>query len=134
MVDPARESASELSGLRGLTQSVAGAVPRVELRWRESAEIRLESRLGKLWLLVSPTIWVEATEDRTKESARAEFVRERTATRYNRLWNSLLDAWTEVLTGGLEECSFHCFGISDGIDAAFTLSRITAFSRPEARK
>jgi hypothetical protein len=133
-VDPARESASELSGLRGLTQSVAGAVPDVGLRWREAAEIRLESRLGKLWLLVSPTIWVEATEDHTKESVRAEFVRERTATRYNRLWNSLLDAWTEVLTGGLEECSFHCFGISDGIDAAFTLSRITAFSRPEARK
>jgi hypothetical protein len=132
-VDPARKTAVELSRIRRLTQSVAGAVPGIELQWREAAEIRVESRLGRLWLLVLPTVWVEATEDRTKEAARADFVRERTATRYNQLWNNLLDAWTGIVTGGLEECNLHCFGISDGIDAAFTLSRVTAFSRPEAR-
>jgi hypothetical protein len=77
---------------------------------------------------------VEATEDPSKEATRAEFVRERTATRYNRIWNSLLDAWTEIITAGKEECNVSSLGVSDGVDAAFTLSRITAFSRPEATK
>jgi hypothetical protein len=133
-VDPARESGVEFSGLRQLTDSITGAVPSVGLQWREAAEVRLEWRLGQLWFLLLPTVWVEATDDRSREAARAEFVRERTATRYNRVWNSLLDVWTEIISGGMEQGSFHCFGISDGIDAAFTLSRITAFSRPERRK
>jgi hypothetical protein len=132
-VDPARESLEELSRLRRLTKIVAGVVPGLGLHWREAAEVRLESRLGRLWLLVVPTIWMEATENRSKEAARAEFIRERTATRYNPTWNSLLDAWTEIITAGTEECNVSSFGMSDGVDAAFTLSKITAFSRPEAR-
>jgi hypothetical protein len=132
-VDPARESLEELSRLRRLTKIVAGVVPGLGLHWREAAEVRLESRLRRLWLLVVPAIWVEATENRSKEAARAEFIRERTATRYNPTWNSLLDAWTEIITAGTEECNVSSFGMSDGVDAAFTLSKITAFSRPEAR-
>ena len=130
-VDPADEGESALADLRKLTGTLTGQIPDTSLGWREAAEVRIENRLGQLWLIILPTVWVESTDDRESRAARADFVRERTAARYNNTWNSLIDAWTSIITGGAEKCDLHSFGISDGVDGVFTVSRITGFSRPE---
>jgi hypothetical protein len=135
-IEPGQENNPALAPLRGLTQSLAGKVPDTDLAWREAAKIRIERQLGRSWMLVLPTIWVEATEteeddaeDADDKAARAEFVRERTATRYNKTWNSLLDAWTSIIIGGANDCDLRAFGVSDGVDAVFSISRLTGFSR-----
>ncbi len=63
----------------------------------------------------------------------ADFVREKLATRYNRQWNSLIEAWIAFLMEDREDTTVRAFGISDGIDASFTLNRITAFTRRAER-
>ncbi|MEZ6041953.1 MAG: hypothetical protein R3C20_15735 [Planctomycetaceae bacterium] len=56
-----------------------------------------------LWLLLEPTVLGSTVTDETpadERQRRKEFVRERLATRYNKRWNELLDAWINVLSGG----------------------------------
>jgi hypothetical protein len=58
-----------------------------------------------------------------------EFHRNRAAVRYNKKWNILVEAWTTLLTRGESAARVTALGITDGIDATFEISRITAFSR-----
>ena len=130
VVDPDRAHDARLlplqSALGALTGTVAAAAGAA---WMEAVEVHLELRLGRLWLLLSPTVWVERPDDDAIRAARAEFVRSRTTNRFNREANALLGAWRDVLLGGERECEVRAFGIEDGVDATFRLSPITAFSR-----
>jgi len=64
----------------------------------------------------------------------AEFVRERLATRYNRDYNRLLEAWVGLLARGGEPRTVRTWNLPDGagVDPAFELYSVTAFSRPLA--
>lgn len=57
--------------------------------------------------------------------------RERWATRYNRQWAGIIDAWAKLLVPTKDE-KIRAFGIEDGsgIDAIFQISTITGWSRP----
>lgn len=65
------------------------------------------------------------------EAAR-EFVRERSAARYNSKANQLFEAWAFVLAGGTMPSEVSAFGIADGVDATFRIHPTTAFSRRAA--
>lgn len=70
-----------------------------------------------------------AVVDAADDDAIAEFVRERSAKRYNNVLNRLLDGWADVLIGvGKQDAELRALGISDGIDAIFRLGRVTGFS------
>jgi NAD-dependent SIR2 family protein deacetylase len=130
-VDPAGTNADEFQALRQVTNSLTGVVPCTNLPWAEALRIRLEYRLDRLWLLILPTIWVERTDDKLLLKQTKEFIRRRLAGRYNNQWNQFIDAWAHVILNGTQESELRAFGIGDGIDASFTISRITAFSRRE---
>ncbi len=132
-INPARKDDVVLQKLRQATQNMIGTVPSTRLAWAEAARIRLEYRLDRLWLLLEPSIWVESADDDTAYEQGREFIRERLAGRYNKAWNQIIDAWAEVITNGLPESEIRAFDISDGVDAAFTISKITAFSRREVK-
>ncbi|MCL4543145.1 MAG: SIR2 family protein [Chloroflexi bacterium] len=129
IVDAARAEHAGLRSLRQVIGGMTGTVPGSGLGWSEAARLRLEYRLDRIFLLFEPTVWVEHADDDSYALVTKEFVRERLATRYNRVWNQLLEAWAEIIVPDAQERTVRAFGVSDGVDASFTISKITAFSR-----
>lgn len=121
-----------LAKLTAITGSISGRLPASGLTWSEALGLKLDFALGKLWLVVEPRIWFEPRPDESTKAEAADFARERFARRYNRDWNRLLDAWIAVLLEGRATEVLRAFSISDGVDAAFRLSPVTAFSHPGA--
>jgi NAD-dependent SIR2 family protein deacetylase len=118
-----------LKPLRQATKSLTGTVPQTQLKWAEAVWIKLEYWLGRLWLLLEPTIWVERTDDDALFAQSREFIRARLAGRFNPKWNEVVEAWSHIITNGQEQSEVRTFGIGDGVDASFTISALTAFSR-----
>ena len=134
VADHKRASDPAFSQLRSAANSLTGKVPQTGLTWAEALWIRLEYRLGRLWLLMEPTVWVERTNDDGMFLKTREFIRNRLAGRFNVQWNRVIEGWTRVFVGNAEEREIRAFGIADGVDAAFTISSVTAFSRREVMR
>ena len=127
LLAPKSPQSQELAPLKKLVGQMSGVVKEHnELRWREGVGVRLDWANDQLWLLLEPCTVFEPFEDEMKAVV-ADFSRERTVKRYNRQLNDLLDFWAAYLAGSGEE--FHALGVSNGVDAPFKLSTVTAFSR-----
>lgn len=125
-VDPAKTSDASLAALKSAAGSLGGNITGANVPWAEAVEVRLEVRLGKLWLVLGPTLWApRPTEERLKE-ARQGFFTKRLGDRHNAQANAILGAWADLLGTGLVSS----YGISpaEGIDASFELSSTTAYS------
>lgn len=132
MVGGQREKEPQLKPLVDITKRVFGKIPQTTLSWAEAITVRVEHANDHLWLLLEPTVLGSTVTDQTpadERQRRKEFVRERLATRYNKRWNELLDAWIKVLSGGQEKWTVSTFGLTQGIDASFTINATTGFSR-----
>lgn len=124
---PTDASAPAWRPLKQLVSDLKGSVQGFpELRWHEGVGIRLDWADDRLWLLIEPRVVFEgATED--NKTVAAEFARERGVRRYNRILDKLIAFWSGVLAGNGDE--LRALGISDGVDAVFTLGSTNAFSR-----
>lgn len=145
----AEQRARDRERLAPLKQAYGGAltgiVPGGALPFAEGVKIRMEHHAAQWWCVFDPFTWIDfprrdATEDEEASDATwiphqgdpvADWRRERWATRYNRSWAALLDAWACLLVSGPED-SPRAIGLRDqtGVDAAFRISRTTAWSRP----
>jgi NAD-dependent SIR2 family protein deacetylase len=94
-----RASAKELAPLQECTGQLAGIIPHTSVDWSEALRIKLGYQLGHLWLLFEPMIDCRDTVDSEQCRAADDFIRERLATRYNRQWNALIEAWLILLMG-----------------------------------
>ncbi|MCY3557087.1 MAG: SIR2 family protein [Chloroflexi bacterium] len=116
----------------------------LRLPWAEAVAITLERRQGQWWLLFDPEIWTrrlplpreDMPDPTTAEldalsTRRKEFIRERTAKRYNRQMGEIMMAWTELLTGG-GRVEVRTFALSsdEGVDAVTVLNGSAAMSLP----
>jgi len=128
IVDQTQQTHELLTPLRSAVGALTGTVPRTTVGWAEAAQLRLDFKLDRLWLLVEPRLWVEGTDNEGESAAAREFRRERLARRYNSTWNTILEAWVHMIVGAAEEGELRAFGIGDGIDASFRIGKITAFS------
>lgn len=97
-----------------------------DLTWREGIGVRLEWASDRLWLIFEPRIVYEGVTEATK-SISADFSRERTVKRYNRVLHDIIAFWAEHLSARQQE--LRALGIADGVDATFSLGKDTAFSR-----
>ncbi len=134
VADASRAEDPLLESLRRAVRTVAGKVPKTDLEWAESVQLRLDYRLDRLWLLLLPSLWVERTEDEAAFELAREFSRERLAVRRNAESNAVLDAWVQVVLGGEGAAQLAAFGLTEGegVDAQFTIGSRTAFSRRTA--
>lgn len=114
---------------RAVKGPLTGKIPGTECVWAEALRLRLEFRHGSLWLVYEPFVWSERSEDSAIDLRRENFVREKQVRRYNRVWNDLLQAWANVLTGADKEAWLTTIGTSDGVDATFVLKRLNAVAR-----
>lgn len=101
-----------------------------QVYWAESAQISLEKRDGKFWLLVEPDIWI--WPNRARRLAR-NFLDKRRSDRYNKKYNALLDAWTHLILGTeVRNTKITVSTYSSGTKAenpSFSIGTRTAFSR-----
>ncbi|WP_428406860.1 SIR2 family NAD-dependent protein deacylase [Hyphococcus sp.] len=100
------------------------------VKWAEACGLRLDYRLGALWLLLKPFVMVDLHDDladEAKDDAK-EFVRERRATRYNSQSNALLDGWVQALFGAGQSGVDLGFDGGTGIGARFEILPVTGFS------
>jgi predicted nucleotidyltransferase len=115
--------------------ALCGKVPTSDYPFNEGIRLRLDQAMGSWWCVFEPFTHVElprsnnAPENKTNPTE--DWQRERWARRYNRVWAKILSAWAKILAGE-NDGTIHTFGLpeSDGIDAMFQLSPITAWSRP----
>jgi NAD-dependent SIR2 family protein deacetylase len=146
-IDPQRADDVRAATLKAAAGQLVGVVPNTTLRWAEAVRVRLERRLDRNWFLFEPSVWIDypdaeeecdcigedepvsAGKPLRNEAAR-EFIRERAAKRYNYVLAKLFNGWVDLIVGpgSNEHATLRAFGIGDGIDASFTLSRVTAFS------
>lgn len=127
MLAPAEPTESVWVPLRSIVGALNGTVKRFpDLHWREGVGIRLDWANDRLWLLLVPRMVFDGITDENRGAA-ADFARERVVKRYNKTLNELIVFWANLLAGDGEE--LRALGIGTGVDAAFTLSPITGFSR-----
>ena len=115
-------------------------------RWSEGVQLHLEWQLGRLWLLFEPWTFLEEINrpparldgprqrsHRAAPDASAAWVKERWATRRNKVWAAAIGAWADLLVGGAS-VELRALGLDDpqAVDAPFRIARQTAFSLPAA--
>jgi hypothetical protein len=143
-VDRQKVNDPSLKALAQAAGAINGIVPNTTIPWCEAVRIRLERRLERNWLLIEPAVWIDSSmshdadvaeniqDDSAKtveDEAIAEFVRERSAKRYNNVLHRVLDGWADTLVGaGQQQVELRALGAVDGIDAVFRIGRVTAFS------
>ena len=129
VVTASTASDSRLDPLRraGL-KALAGLLPGGRGAWAEGIELRLEPRHGALWLVYTPTVWAERSDDSTENDRRREWTRERQVKRYNRPYTALLKAWADVLCSSGKEAALSSLGLQHGADAQFTIKRLAPYS------
>lgn len=148
-IDPTRENSEVYLSLRNVLGTISGKILGTDISWTEAIEIHLEYRFGRLWLIIEPIVWAatpilpeiegeqeiqseeqltKAEQVKTERSIVRDFLRERQATRYNRQWNDLLEAWAKVISANQTLAKVSAFGASEGVDAVFEIGGTTGYS------
>lgn len=128
--------------------SLTGSVDNLGYPFQEGVHLKLEQIEEQWWCGFEPFTFVDvprepaaaATEPKRDELGRSnvyagdpagDWRRERWARKYNRNWSEIIDAWASLLTDA-EDGRTSAFGLQshEGVDATFSLSPVTAWSRP----
>lgn len=115
----------------GLMTRVTDDHPKSEkVSWAEAAQISIEEKDGRFWLIVHPDIWI--WPKRARRDA-IEFLDKRKEDRLNEKADHLLSAWCKLLLGTADpkpSISISPFGGGSDIEnPVFQLSSRTAYSR-----
>jgi len=131
-LDPLYEVIGNESGeIVGLFTPVTNEFPYAQkVTWSEAVRVSIDQKDGKLWLLLDPDIWI--WPPRARKSA-VGFMNDRRRDRLNNVYNSLLDAWVQVILDTNErnvEVSVTAFdGEGSDENPAFCIGSRTAFSQ-----
>jgi hypothetical protein len=142
IVDAHAEDVGPLTGLQQLVSRTSGIIPGLlspvsdwhpeaeKVYWAESLRVSLDRRDGRSWLLLEPDVWIWPSHAR---AVATEFLDKRKSSRFNKLHNELLQAWSGIILGPHDrnaDLEFQTF--DDGDDAenpTFLIGARTAFSR-----
>ena len=160
--DKARKRAQDLAQLQSAYENhLTGQVDKLGFPYREGVFLKLEQIEGRWWCGFEPYTFVElprperqadgvrpeqlpATEQRGADQSglglpyerrgdpAGDWRRERWATKYNKQWAAILNAWASLLSFTKDGEALKAFDLEEnaGIDAAFAISRFTGWSRP----
>lgn len=153
--DWARKRAQDLARLRAAYESnLVGNVPKLDFHYQEGVFLKLEQIEERWWCGFEPYTFVDIPREHFERSApvaptsansdglgmaferrggdpAGDWRRERWATKYNKHWANIIDAWAALLTT-TRDGSVRAFDLDDetGVDAVFTISTVTGWSRP----
>ncbi len=100
--------------------------------WAEAVRMSIDIADGRSWLILDPDVWI--WPPRARKNA-TKFLDDRRGGRYNKLYNTLLDAWREVLLGTDRNAEVKISTCAAGTIAenpSFTIGTQTAYSRKVA--
>jgi hypothetical protein len=142
-INSALPVSADFQKLKTAVGGLSGTVTGTRVKWAEAVLIKIERRLSQTWLVFEPSIELDRDGDQGRDfetvprtleeenewaNAR-EFVRERSARRYNHVLANLIEGWLDIFLGTENQsATVRTFGIGDGIDASFSLLRTTGFS------
>lgn len=127
LLAPKTVGTAPFSKLQRLVGELSGSVKsHPHLCWREGIGVRLEWANGQLWLIVEPTTVFESFGAADRGIV-ADFSRERVVRRYNKDLNEIIGFWVRYIVGNGD--SIKAMGVSDGVEASFKFSSVTAYSR-----
>lgn len=128
--------------------SLGGTVPKLGFPYSEGVRIRLEYCADRWWCVFDPFTFVEvpkvqeaplgredsdgsAMAGSPKGDPAGDWRRERWARKYNGPWTKIIDEWSRLLSSSNDGTIRAC-GIPEeaGLDAVFSISNVTAWSRP----
>jgi hypothetical protein len=131
-LDPLFKIAGKTSGIvAGLFSEITEDFPEQEqVAWAECLRVSLTHKNDATWLLIDPDVWIWPT--RARRSAE-KFLDDRRKDRFNNRFNSLIDAWIEVIFGTDAkniEVEFSSFsGAASSSNPHFKIGNRTAFTR-----
>lgn len=147
------QTLSQLSDAYG--RSLTGQVPKLSFPYQEGIFLKLEQIEGRWWCGFEPYTFVDVPRSDPPEQASQEepelgrhdvlsspferrggdpagdWRREQWAQKYNKNWAKIIDAWAYLLTA-TRDGKVRAFELDEGagIDAVFSVSRVTGWSRP----
>lgn len=113
--------------LKSAVGQIAGSLPN-GTSWQEAVEVKLELKCDRLWLMITPTIWIEPDSERRNQ---VDFMRQRKLRRYNKVTSTILDAWIKILLGANGKAAnveLLCYKDSN-YPAQFIINTRSAYSR-----
>ena len=142
IADRNAEDQSDLQPLSQVLGKVHGSVPGLftkatpehpeqeQVGWAEAAQIAIEEKDGRCWLMVTPDIWIWPKWARQDATALLD---ERRSDRFNAKTDKLLSAWCQILLGTADQTNtvqLRPFDRGDELEnPAFTVGTETAFCR-----
>lgn len=150
----ARKRAQDLARLRAAYEAnLTGQVPKLDFPFHEGVFLKLEQIEDRWWCGFEPYTFVDVPREQLDQTSPMEAAsvqeamgahygrrggdpagdwrREHWATKYNKHWANIIDAWAAMLTT-TKDGTVRAFGIEQqaGVDAPFSISTRTAWSRP----
>ncbi len=152
----ALKRAQDLAQLRAAYEgALTGNVPKLDFPFHEGVFLKLEQIEERWWCGFEPYTFVDIPRPAQPEQATqfespgadhdalgvpferrggdpaGDWRRERWAPKYNKQWAAIIAAWATLLTS-TRDGTVRAFGLEEGagIDAVFTVSRFTGWSRP----
>ena len=145
------QALAQLSNAYGST--LTGKVPKLNFPYQEGVFLKLEQIEGRWWCGFEPYTFVEIPRwdqpeqtnpieaatighdllnsplERPGGDPAGDWRRERWAQKYNKHWAEIISAWAQVLT---QDSTVRAFDLEEGtgVDAVFSISRVTGWSRP----
>ncbi|MCM2342187.1 SIR2 family protein [Rhodoferax sp.] len=151
-----RKRAQDLAQLRtAYENALTGNVPKLDFPFHEGVFLKLEQIEERWWCSFEPYTFVDIPRPEQPGHAKqlespgadhdalglpferrggdpaGDWRRERWAPKYNKQWAAIISAWATLLNS-TKDGTMHAFGLDkgSGIDAVFTVSRFTGWSRP----
>lgn len=149
--EKAARRTQELAQLRtAYGSALTGYVPKLDLPFHEGVMLKLEKVEDRWWCSFEPYTFVDLPKDVSSQASNdpgahnnggspversvgdpaGDWRRERWAAKYNKQWAEIIDAWASLLTS-TKDGKVNAFNLqTEGVDASFTISRYTGWSRP----
>ena len=109
-----------------------GNIPNTNLKWVDAIKINISFNFSTLYLIITPAILAQKTEDLLDQKKAAAFVKEKNAQRLNLSFNNILQAWLKTLFSNelnKEYLIIESHKNIDGISAKFKILTRTIYSK-----
>jgi NAD-dependent SIR2 family protein deacetylase len=110
---------------------IFGNIPNTNLKWIDAVKINISYNFSTLYLIITPIILAQKTNDIAEQKKAAAFIKEKSAQRLNRSFNDILDSWIKTLFNNdiKKEVVIESHNDIDGINAKFKLLTRTIYSK-----
>lgn len=116
---------------------ICGNTPGLGCYWSESIKLRIEEKMGALWLFLTPSLFIEDSDSdwhNPNYVKQEDFRKRRLGSRYNKQFNSLLEGWCKCLglsrsISNSNTVKLSAFSEDYGVNPLLEISTVSGFSR-----